>query len=87
MIYTSEDRAAKVPEREATKALAEGRAENERWHLRQDGTRFWASGLVMPLRDPQGVEDVVAAHRGEAVGLCVADPKRSAHDGSHGTTA
>jgi PAS domain S-box-containing protein len=51
-IFTPEDRAAGVPEREAMKALAEGRAENERWHLRRDGTRFWASGLAMPLRDP-----------------------------------
>lgn len=52
IIFTPEDRAAGVPEREAATALAEGRAENERWHLRQDGTRFWASGLSMPLRDP-----------------------------------
>ncbi len=54
LIFTPEDRAAGVPEREAVKALAKGRAENERWHLRRDGTRFWASGLMMPLRDPGG---------------------------------
>ncbi|MCO6415864.1 PAS domain S-box protein [Siccirubricoccus sp. KC 17139] len=52
IIFTPEDRAAGVPQREAATALAEGRAENERWHLRQDGTRFWASGQSMPLRDP-----------------------------------
>jgi PAS domain S-box-containing protein len=52
IIFTPEDRAAGVPEREAKNALAEGRAENERWHLRRDGTRFWASGQSMPLRDP-----------------------------------
>jgi PAS domain S-box-containing protein len=52
VIFTPEDRAAGRPEREAATALAEGRAENERWHLRKDGTRFWASGLAMPLRDP-----------------------------------
>ncbi len=28
-----------------------GRAENERWHQRKDGSRFWGSGLTMPLRD------------------------------------
>ena len=39
-----------MPEREAAKALAEGRASNERWHQRKDGTRFWASGLTMALR-------------------------------------
>jgi PAS domain S-box-containing protein len=52
-IFTPEDRAAGVPEREAMKALAEGRAESERWHLCRDGTRFWASGLAMPLRSPE----------------------------------
>ena len=57
IIFTPEDRAAGVPEREATTALGEGRAENERWHLRRDGTRFWASGLSMPLRDPAARPD------------------------------
>ncbi|MBL6454572.1 PAS domain S-box protein [Belnapia sp. T6] len=52
LIFTPEDRAAGVPEREAETALAQGRAENERWHLRRDGARFWASGLSMPLLDP-----------------------------------
>ncbi|EJZ18679.1 PAS domain S-box protein (plasmid) [Rhizobium sp. Pop5] len=33
------------------KAAAErGRAENERFHLRKDGSTFWGSGLTMPLR-------------------------------------
>jgi PAS domain S-box-containing protein len=50
LIFTPEDRAAGVPEREAAKALAEGRAANERWHLRKDGSRFWGSGLTMALR-------------------------------------
>jgi two-component sensor histidine kinase len=36
------------------RALERGRAENERWHLRGDGTRFWASGLMVPLLDGQG---------------------------------
>ncbi|TDH58489.1 PAS domain S-box protein [Dankookia rubra] len=57
IIFTPEDRAAGRPEREAAIALAEGRAENERWHLRKDGTRFWGSGLAMPLRDPQAGPD------------------------------
>src|SRR4029453_144669 len=48
-LFTPEDRGMGAPEREAAKALSEGRAENERWHLRKNGTRFWGSGLVMPL--------------------------------------
>jgi PAS domain S-box-containing protein len=52
IIFTPEDREAGAPEREATRALANGHARNERWHQRKDGSRFWGSGMVMPLRDP-----------------------------------
>jgi PAS domain S-box-containing protein len=38
VIFTPEDRTAGRPEREAAIALAKGRANNERWHLRKDGT-------------------------------------------------
>jgi len=54
MIWTPEDREAGVPEWEMSTALAEGRAEDERWHLRCDGMRFWANGLLMPLRGDDG---------------------------------
>src|SRR5690242_20068128 len=39
-IFTPEDRAHGIPEQELAQAQAHGRAEDERWHLRQDGTRF-----------------------------------------------
>ncbi|MBC7666907.1 MAG: PAS domain S-box protein [Gemmatimonadaceae bacterium] len=48
--FTPEDRAAHVPEREMGDALAHGRGSDERWHLRKDGSRFFASGEMMPLR-------------------------------------
>ncbi len=51
IIFTPEDREAGAPEREMGTASAQGRAEDERWHLRKDGSRFWASGLMIPLRD------------------------------------
>ena len=35
-------------------ALRDGRASDERWHLRQGEERFWASGEMMPLRDEDG---------------------------------
>jgi PAS domain S-box-containing protein len=54
IIFTPEDSAAGKPETEMHLALTEGKAENERWHLRKDGSRFWGSGLVMPLRDLEG---------------------------------
>jgi PAS domain S-box-containing protein len=49
-IFTKEDRAAGVPEREKSAAATFGRALDERWHQRKDGSRFWASGLLMTLR-------------------------------------
>jgi PAS domain S-box-containing protein len=51
VIFTPEDRERGAPEREREAASTKGRAEDERWHLRKDGSRFWASGLLMPLRD------------------------------------
>ncbi|MEG5032960.1 PAS domain-containing protein [Microcoleus sp. AT3-D2] len=54
IIFTPEDSAARKPEAEMHIALTQGKAENERWHLRKDGSRFWGSGLVMPLRDAAG---------------------------------
>jgi PAS domain S-box-containing protein len=54
LIFTPEDRAAAVPEAEMRRALESGRSEDERWHLRKDGSRFWASGALMPLRDAAG---------------------------------
>jgi PAS domain S-box-containing protein len=53
VIFTPEDRAVAAPEREAEAALRGGRAADDRWHLRKDGSRFWANGLMLPLRDPQ----------------------------------
>ena len=54
LIFTPEDRAKGDPEKEATKAAAEGRAENRRWHLRNDGSRFWGDGFMCPLKDDAG---------------------------------
>ena len=51
VIFTPEDRAAGAPEDERRRARADGRAEDDRWHMRKDGSRFWASGLLMPLED------------------------------------
>jgi PAS domain S-box-containing protein len=51
ILFTPEDVARKIPQREAASAVDDGRAVNERWHLRKDGSRFWGSGLTMPLRD------------------------------------
>src|SRR5688572_16939234 len=54
-IFTPEDREAGAPAWEMETALREGRAEDRRWHVRRDGSRFWADGMLMLLRDPEGV--------------------------------
>lgn len=52
--FTVEDRGKLVPEKELETAATAGRAEDERWHVRRDGSRFWASGIVTPVRDGSG---------------------------------
>ena len=50
-IFVPPDRQAGVPEVELQVATEQGRAEDERWHLRKDGSRFWASGVMISLRE------------------------------------
>jgi len=54
IIFTPEDRALGAPEHEMRSALQEGRASDDRLHQRKDGSRFWASGALMLMRDAQG---------------------------------
>jgi PAS domain S-box-containing protein len=52
--FTSEDRAEGRVAIEMHTALETGRASDERWHVKKDGSRFWANGLMMPLRREDG---------------------------------
>ncbi len=54
VIFTPEDRDAGVPERELATAAARGHSNDERWHIRKDGSRFFASGVVSPIYDEEG---------------------------------
>ncbi len=54
IVFTPEDRAANAPVLETEKAKAEGHAENERYHLRRGGERFYGSGVTMALREDDG---------------------------------
>ena len=63
ILFVPEDRASNVPAIEAQTAVAEGRAANERWHVRKDGSRFWGAGLTMPLRDGYRLEGFVKIMR------------------------
>jgi PAS domain S-box-containing protein len=52
-IFVTDDLKAGVPEQEMF-ATREGRSiRSERWHQRSDGSRFWSSGRIVPLRDRQ----------------------------------
>lgn len=54
VFFPAEDRARGVFVGELCLAMEKGRAPNERWHLRRDGSRFWASGAMLPLLDEDG---------------------------------
>ncbi|MCI0756232.1 PAS domain S-box protein [Teichococcus vastitatis] len=53
MIFTPEDRASGACQGEMSAARLEGRAVDERWHLRKDGTRFWGAGSMTRLEDKE----------------------------------
>ncbi|MBB3527132.1 sensor histidine kinase [Rhizobium sp. BK456] len=54
VIFTEKDREAGAPSREMTAALTDGHGDDERWHVRKDGSLFWASGQMMALRSDDG---------------------------------
>ncbi|MDB4976718.1 MAG: hypothetical protein JWN48_5059 [Myxococcaceae bacterium] len=52
--YTPEDIAANTPERALATARSANRYAEEGWRVRKDGSRFWASVVITPLRDQRG---------------------------------
>jgi PAS domain S-box-containing protein len=55
IIFTPKDRENLVPELELDQAIKTGEASDNRWHMRKDGTLFYASGTVTPIRNSAGV--------------------------------
>lgn len=51
IIFTPPDIARGAPVKEQTTAESNGRAVDERWHIRKDGTLFWGSGVLTAIRD------------------------------------
>jgi PAS domain S-box-containing protein len=81
IIFTPEDRARGAVEEELRTALATGRAEDQRWHVRRDGTRFFANGLLMLLRDEAGQPRAFAKIlRNDTARKQAEDELRRAHD-------
>jgi len=54
IFFSAEDRLANVPLMEVTRAARLGKAADERWHVRKDGSRFWGSGTMNSLHDMDG---------------------------------
>ncbi|MDQ3322712.1 MAG: PAS domain S-box protein [Acidobacteriota bacterium] len=54
IIFTPEDRAQNIPEKEFETARTKNRADDTRWHLRKDGSRFFANDVTTALRDGKG---------------------------------
>jgi PAS domain S-box-containing protein len=52
--YTENDRSASRPALALRTALDEGKFEDEGWRVRKDGSRFWASVVIDPIRDDAG---------------------------------
>ena len=50
-LFVPEDRPTE-PQREMEQVRTQGKSLFERWYLQKDGTRFWGSGALMPLRQP-----------------------------------
>jgi two-component system CheB/CheR fusion protein len=60
ILFTEDDLARGLDAHEIAVAHAQGRSEDDRWHVRKDGSRFWASGVLTSLRGDDG----------SVIGLC-----------------
>jgi PAS domain S-box-containing protein len=61
MIFTPDEQAKDAWNLEMEQAQATGRAMDERWHRRKDGSRFWGAGSMTRLEDDE---------TGEHLGYC-----------------
>lgn len=54
VFFTPEDRLNGKPQMLIETAIREGRAQNEGWRMRKDGTQFWALGVLDAIYDESG---------------------------------
>lgn len=55
ILFTAEHRDRGTPQEELRQARELGRAIDDRWHVRKDGSHFFASGITAPLYNSQQV--------------------------------
>ncbi len=53
-LFTAEDREKGLDRLELDIARKDSRSEDDRWHVRKDGTRIWVTGAVSAIRDSGG---------------------------------
>ena len=51
ILFTPEDRKKGIPAKKMQIALETGNTEEERWHIRKDGSRFFLAGILQPIQD------------------------------------
>jgi PAS domain S-box-containing protein len=62
-IFVAEDVERGIPEYELEVARHRGTAQDDRWHLRKDGSRIWASGTLTAMTDASGIRGFVKTFR------------------------
>ena len=80
ILFTPEDVADGIHSREMQVARQKGRASDDRWHLRKDGTRFYAIGTLMPLHVGQALAGYAKIARDLTEKQRHADELQRAHD-------
>jgi len=55
LFYPADDRLQSRVKLKLKRAAGEGHAVGEGWHVKKDGSRFWANAITMALRDEDGV--------------------------------
>lgn len=54
ILFTPEDQTHQASVQEMNTALKAGKAEDKRWHLKKDGSRFFANGVMNSIKDESG---------------------------------
>jgi PAS domain S-box-containing protein len=81
IVFTPEDRLAEAAEEEMRAAASCGRAADERWLVKKDGSRFYASGVLTPMSSGAGeIVGYVKVARDLTERKHFAEDREAAHD-------
>lgn len=63
VLFVPEDREKGLPAHEREVARRDSQSQDDRWHLKKDGSRFWAAGTVTALKDQDGLQGFIKVLR------------------------